>query len=136
MELVYGTTLRVLGEFFSPGTGPFTSDLSTYAAQLKLAMQSLKAMPPCADLNRPFFVPKDLMTCPFVFVRHDAVHKPLQAPYDGPFKVLHRSDKHFTLDINGREEVISINRLKPAYMDNTSVVHSLFTDGELYVAVH
>ena len=82
---------------------PLTSDPSIYAAQLKLAMRSLKAIPPRADLNRPFFVPKDLMTCPFVFVWHDAVRKPLQATYDGPFKVLHRFDKHFTPDLNGRE---------------------------------
>ena len=136
-ELVYGTTLRIPGEFFAPGTDPLTSDPSTYAAQLKLAMRSLKAIPPRADLNRTFFVPKDLLTCPFVFVRHDAVRRPLQAPYDGPFKVLRRSDKHFTLDLNGREEVISIDRLKPAYMDNTTTaVHSLFTEGELYVAEH
>ena len=84
-ELVYGTTLRIPGEFFAPGTDPLTSDPSTYAAQLKLAMQSLKAIPPRADLNRTFFVPKDLLTCPFVFVRHDAVRKPLQAPYDEGF---------------------------------------------------
>ena len=36
-ELVYGTTLRIPGEFFAPGTDPLTSDPSTYAAQLKLA---------------------------------------------------------------------------------------------------
>ena len=102
-----------------------TPSLLTYAAQLKLVMRSFKAIPPRADLNRTFFVPKDLLTCPFVFVRHDAVRKPLQAPYDGPFKVLRRSDKHFTLDLNGHEEVISIDRLKPAYMDNTTTaVHS------------
>ena len=110
VELVYETTLQVLGEFFAPGTDPITSDPLTYAAQLKLSILSLKAIPTRAESNHPFFVPKDLMTYPFVFVHHDAVRNPLQTPYYEPFNVLHRSDKHFTLDLNGREEVISIDQ--------------------------
>ena len=45
--------------------------------------------------------------------------KPLQPPYDGPYFVLNRTDKHFTLDIDGKKKVVSLDRLKPAYMDNT-----------------
>ena len=41
----------------------------------------------------------------------------LQAPYNGPFKVVHRTDKYFTLDINGRQDSVSINMLKPSYTD-------------------
>jgi len=55
-----------------------------------------------------------------VFIRHDAVKKPLQKPYDGPFQVLKRSDKHFTLDMNGHEDVVSIDRLKPAFQELTT----------------
>ena len=51
-------------------------------------------------------------------MRNDAVKKPLQSPYDGPFKVLKRTDKHFTLDIAGKK-TISLDRLKTAYMDDT-----------------
>eukprot|EP00731_Ephydatia_muelleri_P009638 Em0005g224a len=50
---------------------------------------------------------------------YDAIQPPLQQPYDGPFKVLHRTDKHFTLDINGRKEVITIDRLKSAHVEET-----------------
>ena len=45
-----------------------------------------------------------------VFVRHDAVRKPLQPPYDGPFRIIKRTDKHFTLDLNGRHDRVSIDR--------------------------
>ena len=53
-----------------------------------------------------------------MFVRHDAVCKPLQQPYDRPYKVLKRTDRHFTLQIKDREEVVSVDRLKPAFTDN------------------
>ena len=31
---------------------------------------------------------------------------------------------------------MKIDQLKPAYMDNTSAIHSLFTEGEICVAEH
>ena len=42
-----------------------------------------------------------LSTATHVFIRHDAVRKPLQPPYDGPYPVIKGTDKHFTIDING-----------------------------------
>ena len=38
----------------------------------------------------------------------------LTRPYDDPFRVLRRFDKHFTLDINDKTKEITVVRLKPA----------------------
>ena len=82
-------------------------------------MSNLKAVPTRVDSTHcKVHVNHHLSTCTHVFVRHDAVRKPLQVPYDGPYKVLKRSDKHFTLDVNGQQKVISLDRLKPAHLDS------------------
>jgi hypothetical protein len=46
----------------------------------------------------------------------DTTPLPLQ-PYDGPFKVIERKDKHFVLNRNGRTDTVPIDRLKPAHLD-------------------
>nr|VZI18140.1 unnamed protein product [Spirometra erinaceieuropaei] len=47
----------------------------------------------------------------------DSVRRPLQQPYDGPFRVLSRKGKHFTIDRGGRTDVVSIDHLKAAYTE-------------------
>ena len=58
-----------------------------------------------------------LSTCSYVFVRHDAVRKPLQPPYDGPYPVLSHQSKFYTLDVSGQRKTVSVDRLKPAHVD-------------------
>ena len=52
-----------------------------------------------------------------MFVRNDTICKPLQQPYDGLFRVLDRADKYFTLDLNGRSDKVSLDRLKQAHLE-------------------
>ena len=117
-ELVYGTTLRLPSEFFDHHTDVPIEDPSNYVTKLKSVMQQLQAIPPRLQSNKKVYVSDDLHKCTHVFVRHDAIRKPLQQPYNGPYEVLNRTAKHFTVNINGRKEVISIDRLKPAYLDS------------------
>ena len=49
--------------------------------------------------------------------RVDAHKSPLQAPYKGPFKVLDWHVKYVKLDLGNIEDTVSIDRLKPAFMD-------------------
>ncbi|CAI5666193.1 unnamed protein product [Oreochromis niloticus] len=51
-----------------------------------------------------------------VSARHDAHRTPLRPPYDGPYRVLKPGNKHFILDFGGRQEVVSVDRLKPAHV--------------------
>nr|VZI05630.1 unnamed protein product [Spirometra erinaceieuropaei] len=80
-DLVYGTSLRLPGD---------------YVEQLRSVMRSLR-------------IPPNLDKCDFVLVRHDAVRRPLQPPYDGPYKVLRRSDKDDVIDRNRKTDTVSID---------------------------
>ena len=75
-QLVYGTPLRLPGQFFSSSST--TPDLapSSYADHLQLAMLTLKPVSP-RQQSIVSNVPKDLNTCTHVYVRTDAVRKPL-----------------------------------------------------------
>ncbi|CAF98772.1 unnamed protein product [Tetraodon nigroviridis] len=64
----------------------------------------------------PESAPPDLLTARFVFVRHDAHRSPLRPPYDGPFRVLETGTKSFMLDMGGRAERVTLDRLKPAHL--------------------
>ena len=50
-------------------------------------------------------------------MRKDAVKAPLTPPYTGPYRVLSRTEKPFTLDITGKKETVSINRVKRAFLN-------------------
>jgi len=114
-ELVYGTTLRLPGEFFTSSSEP--ADPSTYVSLLKSSMQQLQATSPRPS-QRPPYVSPALSTCTHVFIRCDATRKPLQQPYSGPYKVLKREDKYFVVDINGRHDTVSMDRLKAAHIES------------------
>lgn len=113
-EMVYGTPIRLPGEFLSPSPG--IADPATFLGKLKETMQKLLPPPPRQQTHRAVFVSKDLSTCTHVFLRTDTIKKGLQPPYEGPFQVLSRADKVFKLLIHGRQSTVNIDRLKPAYI--------------------
>ena len=101
-ELVYGTTLCLPGEYFTPTTTESLPDPSNYVRQLKALMQHIHSSPPLQPTNNYGNIPKGLATATHVFIRQDIVCKqPLQPPYDVPFLVVKRMDKHYNVDING-----------------------------------
>uniref|UniRef100_L7LZ63 RNA-directed DNA polymerase n=1 Tax=Rhipicephalus pulchellus TaxID=72859 RepID=L7LZ63_RHIPC len=119
-ELVYGTTLRLPGEFFTTSKDENVYANADYAVRLRDIMSKLRAVPPRPPAARSVYVDRELSSCSHVFVRHDAVQRPLRPPYDGPFKVLRRADKHITIDRGGRHDVVSLDRVKSAHVDSDS----------------
>lgn len=123
-ELVYGTTLRLPGEYFGPSQPEARVATGDYASRLRDLMAKLRATPPREPTARAAHVSADLTSCTHVFVRHDAVRRPLQPPYDGPFMVLRRNNKMMTIDRRGRRDVVSIDRVKPAHMEHSAATTS------------
>ena len=119
-EMVYGTTLRLPGEFFTPSQISSLPDPADYVSNLRTHMQTIRPSPPCPT-ERNSHIIDGLSTATHVFIRHDAVRKPLQPPYDGLYPVIKRTDKHFTVNINGRNDTVSIDRLKPAHLDTDNL---------------
>ena len=54
-----------------------------------------------------------LQAASHILVRQDHVRRHLTRPYKGPYRAISRSRDYFTLDLDGREDSISISRLIP-----------------------
>lgn len=121
-ELVYGQPLRLPGEFLvdSPTTNPV--DFSNFVDRLRLHMRNVRPSETRSPKNNKRQVSKDLEGCSHVFLRIDRVKSSLEQPYDGPFRVVRRLRKNFILDVGGRNQSVSIDRLKPAYDSNESPI--------------
>lgn len=48
--------------------------------------------------------------------------RPVQNPYDGPYKILKLGGKYFTMEFRGRSNTVSIDWLKPAHLDHASCI--------------
>jgi cleavage and polyadenylation specificity factor subunit 1 len=108
-EMVFGEPRVLPGQFLSsspPAPG--------FLEQLRQSMERFS--PPAVrpvPAAEPSKMESDLQQASFVYVRRGAPPAGLSPLYQGPYKVLLRGAKVFQLDIGGRTEVISVDRLKP-----------------------
>ncbi|XP_066965468.1 uncharacterized protein [Macrobrachium rosenbergii] len=111
-EKVYGEALAVPGEFFP--TEPDNPD-----TPLPRLREIARKFAPCrktfADRSHNFS-PEGLKTCMHVFMRSGAHRPPLTRPYRGPYRVISRASKAYLVNIHGREDWISVDRLKSAFL--------------------
>lgn len=116
-EMLYGQTLRLPGELFdSIKATPKPNNENDFVSRFREQMRTLKPTTTAHHTNDKPFVNKALFTSSHVFVRNDKVKPPLTKPFDGPFKVIERGEKHFKLEVKGKLTNISIDRMKPAFV--------------------
>lgn len=117
-EMVFGTTLRIPGEFFNDQ--PSMKTETETVIDLRNAMNNLRPTSTVWHGTPKVFVPSDLQTTSHVFIRDDSIRTSLTHPYNGPFEVIERTPKYFKIQIGKRQSNVSIDRLKPAFLPTTS----------------
>ncbi|GFS97524.1 retrovirus-related Pol polyprotein from transposon 412 [Nephila pilipes] len=110
-EVIYGAPIRLPGEIPSK----LSADPVTFGKTQGVNAASLTIDEPPSG-HHTIFVSKDLATCNHVFLRTDSLKKGLQPLYEGPYKVVNRTEKVFRILRHGNEVSVNIDRLKPAYI--------------------
>ena len=121
-ETLYGTNLRLPGDLLVKNTQPSTSDLTQYTDRLKETMRQVAPAQSRTHTNSNTYMDPRLETATHVFVRTDAVKTPLQPTYRGPYPVVEKRAKYFKVDINGKIDSISVDRLKAAHLDEQFLI--------------
>jgi transposase InsO family protein len=107
-ELVYGAALCLPGQFLAVPEPP----PSVFVEELRTA-----APPPPTRLltyaETAGAVPAGLLRARFVYVRRGGVVPPLAPLYAGPYKVIQPGPKFFLVDIGGKADSVTVDRLKP-----------------------
>lgn len=123
-ELVYGTTLRLPGEFFIDDETPLHPQF--FIEKFREQMRQVRSAPTAHHIKHKAFAHKTLYTCTHVFVRVDAVKKPCEKPYDGPYEIMERiSDQVFRINLRGAAATISTERLKPAFFEKETTATAI-----------
>ncbi|GBO25985.1 hypothetical protein AVEN_213061-1 [Araneus ventricosus] len=119
-ELVYGATLRLPCDMTDVSNIP-PCDIE-FITDLRHRMQQLNPVATSTHCTDRFYIHPSLKSSSHIFLRVDRVQPPLRQPYTGPHKVLRRTDKTITVDINGRKTTVSLDRVKPAHLLSETVL--------------
>ena len=120
--------MRLPGQFFKdPCSVPpqATSDLESDLRDFLRRIQPKPTAWHSRHDEPPVFVSPSLSEASHVFVRVDGYKPPLQPPYKGPYRVLQRGMKAYLLDLDGKTDLVAVDRLKPAFTscpEDTSIV--------------
>lgn len=121
-ELLYGSALCLPADIFKPAPSAAV-DAPDYVRRLQSVLSHLRPTPTRAVQSAPSYLPADLPLATHIFLRTDRLRRALQPPYSGPHRVLRHGDKTLVIDLNGKSQAVSIDRVKPAYADAPLASH-------------
>jgi len=107
-ELVYGAPLSLPSQPPSPSEAPPAAFTAAFPVDQRVVPLRPLTYAEAVSSPSPALAAADL-----VYIRRGGAASPLAPCYSGPYKVLSKSPKSFTLDLGGYPEVVSIDRLKP-----------------------
>uniref|UniRef100_A0A2P2I370 Retrovirus-related Pol polyprotein from transposon 412 n=1 Tax=Hirondellea gigas TaxID=1518452 RepID=A0A2P2I370_9CRUS len=103
-ELMFGTTIRLPSDLIIRTTHPMFLDHTDYIQRLKSFMNDVgPAQSRQQHSYEKEYIDPKLKCATHVLVRTDAVKKPLQPPYHGPYKVIARTPKYYTVQLGNKQ---------------------------------
>jgi hypothetical protein len=114
-ELMYGESLKILGELLTPTTDPV--DPGHLITELQHHMAHLRPIPATFHAYMATVVHSDLQKCTNIFLRQDTTNRHWSPPTAAPIKSFH-GEKTMQLFMRDRPVTMSTNRVKPSYMLN------------------
>ena len=113
-EAVYGSPLTLPGELVDvPELLP-----DAFLRKVNRAIDGFDVPPPHhVRPVSPVQLPSALLTAKYVVFREDAVISSLAPRYRGPYLVIDRQSKYFRLQIDSKQDVVSLDRMKPVFSD-------------------
>ena len=109
-EAVFGSPLTVPGEFLEGGEFLPSKFLQRVEQICRSSTSSCFSCSACTSSSSP-------VSCKVFVLREDASVPPLAPLYFGPYLVLEQRTKSFPLQLGDRTDVVSVDRLKPAFSD-------------------
>ncbi|GFW07493.1 hypothetical protein TNCV_3916261 [Trichonephila clavipes] len=124
-EIMYGTNLRLPSNMIDVSNIPFGDN--NFITNLCNRMQQLNPVATSSHCIDQYYIHPSLQSSSHIFLRIDRVQPPLRQSHTGPHKVLSRTDKTITIDVNGRRTSFFLDRVKPAHLLSETVCESLPT---------
>jgi hypothetical protein len=117
-EAVFGAPIVLPNEFLQNEEMPVDAIIKIFSKTLHVPAVSLPRHNSSAQL--PDELPGDLLSAPLVWVRRGGIIPPLQPLYDGPYVVLRRGPRSFTIRVGSRDMVVAVSRLKACTAADTT----------------
>ena len=128
-ELMFGVNLRLPSDLLVRNIDPTLASPTEYTQRLRMFMSEVGPAESRPIQPKEGYLDPKLKCATQVFVRVDRVKRPLEPPYEGPYKVVLRNKDYFKIQRGTRTDSVHVSRLKAAYSEDDlfSEVHKPIT---------